>query len=130
MTNTLHQEERLLKILNMAIADLIVTIFMMPFSLLFLHLGPRWIGGTFGEISCNIVYFSCQVSVPASIAIVMVVSVDRFFAVVYRGYYIYIRHTWLGHEKPEDNNASESIFFKISFGSLSVRVVCICACGD
>ncbi|XP_029200534.2 tachykinin-like peptides receptor 86C [Acropora millepora] len=70
-------------ILNMAIADLLVTIFMMPSSLLALHMGPRWIGGTFGEISCNIVYFSGQVSIPASIAIVMVVSIDRFFAVVY-----------------------------------------------
>ena len=70
-------------ILNMAIADLLVTIFMMPVSLLIFHVGPRWIGGTFGEISCKVVRFSCQVSIPASIAIVMVVSIDRFFAVVY-----------------------------------------------
>ena len=67
----------------MAIADLLVTIFTMPVNLLFLHVGPRWIGGTFGEISCKIVRFSGQVSVPASISIVMVVSIDRFFAVVY-----------------------------------------------
>ena len=70
-------------ILNMAIADLLVTIFTMPVNLLYLHVGPRWIGGTFGEISCKIVRFSCQVSIPASIAVVMVVSIDRFFAVVY-----------------------------------------------
>ena len=55
----------------------------MPVNLLTLHVGGRWIGGTFGEISCKIVYFSCHVSIPASIVIVMVVSVDRFFAVVY-----------------------------------------------
>ena len=70
-------------ILNMAIADLLVTIFTMPVNLLYLHVGPRWIGGTFGEISCKIVRFSCQVSIPASIAVVMVVSIDRFFAVVH-----------------------------------------------
>ena len=70
-------------ILNMAIADLLVTIFTMPVNLLYLHVGPRWIKGTFGEISCKIVRFSCQVSIPASIAVVMVVSIDRFFAVVY-----------------------------------------------
>ncbi|XP_067055638.1 tachykinin-like peptides receptor 86C isoform X2 [Acropora muricata] len=70
-------------ILNMAIADQLVTIFTMPVNLLLLHVRRRWIGGTFGEISCKIVYFSCQVSVPASISIVMVVSIDRFFAVVY-----------------------------------------------
>ena len=70
-------------ILNMAIADLLVTVFWMPASLLFFHVGGRWIGGTFGEISCKIVRFSCQVSIPASIAVLMVVSIDRFFAVVY-----------------------------------------------
>ena len=70
-------------ILNMAIADLLVTIFTMPVNLLLFHVGTRWIGGTFGDISCKIVYFSGQVSVPASISIVMVVSIDRFFAVVY-----------------------------------------------
>ncbi|XP_015772749.1 PREDICTED: tachykinin-like peptides receptor 86C [Acropora digitifera] len=70
-------------ILNMAIADLLVTIFAMPVNLLLLHVRRRWVGGTFGEISCKIVNFSGQVSVPASISIVMVVSIDRFFAVVY-----------------------------------------------
>ena len=70
-------------ILNMAIADLLVTIFTMPVNLLFLHVRRRWVGGTFGEISCKIVRFSSQVSIPASIAVVMVVSIDRFFAVVY-----------------------------------------------
>ena len=70
-------------ILNMAIADLIVTVIMMPVSLLLLHVGQRWIGGTFGDISCKIVHFSCQVSILASISIVMVISIDRFFAVVY-----------------------------------------------
>ena len=70
-------------ILNMAIADLLVTIFTMPVNLLFCHVGGRWIRGTFGEISCKIVRFCCQVSIPASIAVVMVVSIDRFFAVVY-----------------------------------------------
>ena len=41
----------------------------------------------------------------------------------YIGYYMYIRQTWLGHENPKDNNASERIFSKISIGSLSIRVV-------
>ena len=70
-------------ILNMAIADLLVTVFWMPASLLFFHMEGRWIGGTFGEISCKFVRFSCQLSIPASIAVLMVVSIDRFFAVVY-----------------------------------------------
>ena len=70
-------------ILNMAIADLLVTVFWMPASLLFFNVEGRWIGGTFGDISCKFVRFSCQVSIPASIAVLMVISIDRFFAVVY-----------------------------------------------
>ena len=67
----------------MAIADLLVTISVMPVNLLLLHADGRWIGGTFGEISCKIEYFSFQVSILASIAIIVVVSIDRFFAIVY-----------------------------------------------
>ena len=70
-------------ILNMAIADLLVTISAMPYSVLFIYVRRRWIGGIFGEISCKIVHFTYQMSIPASIFIVVVVSIDRFFAVVY-----------------------------------------------
>ena len=67
----------------MAIADLLVTISWMPYSVLFLYVGRRWIGGLFGEISCKIVRFLFLMSIPASILIVVVVSIDRFFAIVY-----------------------------------------------
>ena len=70
-------------IFNMATADLIVTISVMPFSVLVLYVGERWIGGVFGEISCKIVPFIMQMSIPASILIVVAVSIDRFFAIVY-----------------------------------------------
>ena len=70
-------------ILNMAIADLLVTISAMPYSVLFLYVGWRWIGGIFGEISCKIVHFLYHWSIPASIFVVMIVSINRFFAIVY-----------------------------------------------
>ena len=70
-------------ILNMAVADLLVTISVMPYSVRLLYVGNRWIGGLFGEISCKIVSFFSQMSIPASIFFVMVVSIDRFFAVVH-----------------------------------------------
>ena len=69
-------------ILNMAVADLLVTISVMPISVL-LCVGNRWMGGIFGEISCKIVHFLYQISIPASILVVMVVSIDCFFAIVY-----------------------------------------------
>ena len=70
-------------ILNMAIADLLVTISAMPYSVPLLYVGWRWIGGVFGDVSCKIVSFLPQMSIPASIFFVMVVSIDRFFAIVY-----------------------------------------------
>ena len=38
-------------------------------------------------------------------------------------------HGYATKKNPEDNTASKSIFSKISFGSLSIRVVRICALG-
>ena len=70
-------------ILNMAVADLLVTISVMPYSIRLLYVGDRWIGGILGEISCKIVFFLPQMSIPASIFFVIVVSIDRFFAIVY-----------------------------------------------
>ncbi|XP_068677096.1 neuropeptide SIFamide receptor-like [Montipora foliosa] len=70
-------------ILNMAIADMLITIFAMPYSIIFLQVGLKWIGGILGQITCKIVLFSYQVSIPASIFTVMAVSLDRFFAVLY-----------------------------------------------
>ena len=67
----------------MAIADLLVTISAMPYNVLVLYVERRWIGGLFGEISCKLVPFLYQTSIPASILIVVVVSIDRFFAVMY-----------------------------------------------
>ena len=70
-------------IANMAVADLLVTIFAMPYSLIYLHVGVRWIGGIIGQITCKIVHFSYQISIPASIITVLLVSLDRFFAIWY-----------------------------------------------
>ena len=70
-------------ILNMAIADLLVTISVMPYSVLVLYVGGRWIGGGFGDVSCKIVHFLYQMSIPAWIFFVMIVSIDRFFAIAY-----------------------------------------------
>lgn len=70
-------------IANMAFADLLVTIFAMPYSLIYLYIGVKWIGEIVGQITCKVVHFSYQVSIPASILTVMVVSLDRFFAILY-----------------------------------------------
>lgn len=70
-------------IANMAVADLLVTIFAMPYTILYIHVGLKWIGGVIGQVTCKFVHFSYQVSIPASIFTVLLVSFDRFFAICY-----------------------------------------------
>ena len=71
-------------ILKMAIANLLVTISVMPFSVLVHNVGSRSIGGlfwrNFSQIRLLALY---QMSAPASIFIVIVVSNDRFVAIIY-----------------------------------------------
>ena len=70
-------------IANMAVADLLVIVFAMPYTIIYLHEGLKWIGGVIGVITCKLVHFAYQVSIPASIFTVMLVSLDRFFAILF-----------------------------------------------
>ena len=65
----------------MAIADLLVTIFAMPYTIIYIHVGLKWLEGVIGQITCKFVHFSYQVSIPASIFTVLLVSFDRFYAI-------------------------------------------------
>ena len=67
----------------MAVADLLVTVFAMPYTIIYLHAGLKWIGGVIGQITCKFVHFSYQISIPASIVTVLLVSFDRFYAICY-----------------------------------------------
>ena len=115
-------------ILNMAVADLLVTISAMPYSVLLLYVGWRWIGGVFGDVSCKIVHFLYQMSIPASIAIVMVVSIDRFFAIVYpmkaRAFRLKIKMMALAAWAC---SAAYAIPFLISFGILERNGIYYCS---
>ena len=68
---------------NMAVADLLLTITTMPFSVAFLYRGTLWIGGTLGSITCKALFYVIPVSVSASVLTMMVISFDRFYAVFY-----------------------------------------------
>lgn len=72
-----------LLITNMAAADLLVTLFAMPYSVLFINVGQQWIGGVIGQVTCKFVHFAYQISIPASIFTVLLVSFDRYFAICY-----------------------------------------------
>ncbi|XP_020897054.1 allatostatin-A receptor-like [Exaiptasia diaphana] len=70
-------------IANMAAADLMMTLFAMPYTIYFLYFGSQWFGGVLGNLTCKAVHFTIGLSIAASISTLIVISLDRFFAIVY-----------------------------------------------
>ena len=68
---------------NMAVADLLLTITIMPFSVAFLYRDTLWIGGTLGSITCKAFFYVMPVFISASVFTMMLISFDRFYAVFY-----------------------------------------------
>ena len=71
---------------NMAVADLLVCLILMPMSLAFYFVdseSPLWIGGLFGDILCRFVFYVFAVALAASIFTLMVMAFDRFRAIKY-----------------------------------------------
>lgn len=72
-----------LLIVNMAVADLLVTIFTMPYSLASLFVGLQWFDGIFGLILCKTTHFSLTASIAASVITLIVITLDRFVTIVF-----------------------------------------------
>ena len=70
-------------IANMAIADLMLTVTLMPFQIAYFHRGYVWIEGTMGTITCKAVNYVFRVSIAASVLAMTFISFDRFYAVFY-----------------------------------------------
>ena len=70
-------------IVNMAISDLLLTIFLIPPEIQGLYIDSWLIGGSLGQALCKLVIFLPDVSTAVSIQSVVLIAVDRFGAVVY-----------------------------------------------
>ena len=72
-------------IANMAASDLLISTFAVPNKLCQILLGPRaWlIDGIVGAILCKLVYFFQDVSIAVSIQSLVVISIERYRAIVY-----------------------------------------------
>ena len=74
-------------IVNMAISDLLLPVFVIPPEIQSLHtdssLDSWLIGGPLGQISCKLYYLLAAVSSAVSIQSLVLIAVDRFGAVVY-----------------------------------------------
>ena len=69
-------------IANMAMSDLLYPIFLFPVRLADLHVGSWLIGGTLGQAWCKIHTFLADISTLVSIQSLILITVDRYAAVV------------------------------------------------
>ena len=69
-------------IANMAMSDLLYPIFLFPVRLTGLHVGSWLIGGTLGQALCKIHVFLADISSLVSIQSLVLITVDRYAAVV------------------------------------------------
>ena len=72
-----------LLIANLACSNLLITFIVMPMSVAFLWNGHRWHAGIAGVITCKLSQYLFLFPIATSILTILVVSVDRFFAVFY-----------------------------------------------
>ena len=68
---------------NMAAANLLVTVFVMPYAVRYLFAADAWFGGVIGEISCRLVHFAYAVSIAGSILSLTAISLDQFYAILF-----------------------------------------------
>lgn len=68
---------------NMAVADLLLTFTVMPFQVANLYRGSLWFGGILGNITCKLLLYAIPVSIAASVLTMMIISIDRFYAIFY-----------------------------------------------
>ena len=81
-TPTLRKPINLL-ILNMATSDLLFPVILFPIRLAELHVGSWPINGAFGEALCKLHAFLADASTSVSIQSLVLITVDRFGAVVF-----------------------------------------------
>ena len=72
-----------LLVANMAVADLMITFFAMPYIVMYLYLQNIWISGVIGDITCKIVQYALALSISASILTHVLIAIDRFFCIVF-----------------------------------------------
>ena len=70
-------------IANMAVADLLLTVTAMPYSVAFLYLRGFLFGGTVGTITCKAMLYAIRVSIAATVLTMTLISFDRFCVVFY-----------------------------------------------
>lgn len=68
---------------NMAAANLLVAVFIMPYAVRYLFAADAWFGGVLGQISCRLVHFAYAISIAGSILSLIAISLDQFYAILF-----------------------------------------------
>ena len=81
---------------NMAVADLLVSVIVMPVSIAHFNTDGNWlIPGVFGEITCRAFPYFANVTITASILCLTCMAIDRYYAIVHP----FRRHIWFRKPK-------------------------------
>ncbi|KAL9983708.1 hypothetical protein ACROYT_G005925 [Oculina patagonica] len=70
-------------IANMAVADLLLTVTVMPFQVAYFYRFNIWFGGTLGNITCKALFYVIPISIAATVLTMMLISFDRFYAIFF-----------------------------------------------
>ena len=70
-------------IANMAVADLLLTLTAMPYTVAFLFRRSLWFGGTLGTITCKALFYAIPIGISATVLTMTFISLDRFYAIFY-----------------------------------------------
>ena len=70
-------------IANMAVADLLLTLTVMPYSVAYMFHGSLWFGGTLGNITFKALFYVIPVSIAATVFTMMFISFNRFYAIFF-----------------------------------------------
>lgn len=70
-----------LLIANLACSNLLISVIVMPMSVVFLYVTHRWSAELAGTVTCKLAQYLFVFPIATSILTILIVSVDRFFAV-------------------------------------------------
>lgn len=82
-TRSLHSNNSHFMV-NIAISDLLVPLFLIPREIAMVFVGKRWfLHGILGSFLCKFVIFAGALSIPVSVLTMVVIAVERFHCVVF-----------------------------------------------
>ena len=68
---------------NMAVVNLLVVVFVIPYAVRHLFIAEAWFGGVVGEISCRFIHLTNGISLAGSVFCLTGISLDQFYAILF-----------------------------------------------